>query len=151
MRRIALALVAALAVAGNLVAQERQGAAKPQEPMHRTQEGAKVAPMTQNQLQLQHMAQHTEQLARQIRETNRWMDQNRAREEYRQLGLNLEQSCDQLRQMIHQTQQLRDQDRDLQQDRDRLQQLDRLQDRLRDMDRSMTQAHDALRQMVGKT
>jgi hypothetical protein len=97
------------------------------------------------------MAQHTEQLALQIRETNRWMEQNRVREEYRTLGQNLEQSCDQLRQMIRQTQQLRGQDQDLQRDRDRLQQLDRLQDRLQEMDRTMTQAHDALQKMVGKS
>ncbi len=97
------------------------------------------------------MQEHTEQLALQIRETNTWMDQNRVRDEYRTLGRNLEQSCDQLGDMIRQTQQLRDQDQDLQRDKDRLRELDRLQDHLQDMDRSMTQAHDALRRMVGKT
>ena len=82
---------------------------------------------------------------------NRWMEQHQVREEYRTLGKNLEQSCDQLRDMVRQTQQLRDRDQALQQDRDRLRELDRLQDRLRDMDRTMTQAHDALQKMVGKT
>jgi hypothetical protein len=151
MRRTALALIAMLAVTGNLVAQERQGAQKPQEPPRQTQQGAKTPPMTRTQMQLQHMAQHTEQLALQIRETNRWMEQHQVREEYRTLGKNLEQSCDQLRDMVRQTQQLRDRDQTLQQDRDRLRELDRLQDRLRDMDRTMTQAHDALQKMVGKT
>jgi methyl-accepting chemotaxis protein len=151
MRRTALALIAALAVAGNLVAQERQGAQKPQEPTRQTQQGAKTPPMTQRQMQLQHMAQHTDGLALQIRETNRWMEQKQVRAEYRQLGASLAQSCDQLREMVRQTQQLRDQIRDTKQDRDRLQQLDRLQDRLRDMDRNMTQAHDALQKMVGKS
>jgi hypothetical protein len=151
MRRTVVALMAMLAVAGNLMAQERPGGQKPPEQTRQTQQGAKTPPLTRNQMQLQHMAQHTEQLALRIGETNRWMEQNRVREEYRTLGRNLAQSCDQLRQMIRQTQQLRDQDQDLQRDRDRLRELDRLQDRLQDMDRTMTQAHDALQKMVGKT
>jgi predicted RND superfamily exporter protein len=105
---------------------------------------------TQQQRQLQHMLEHTQQLGTQIRETNRWMEQNRVRDEYRALGRNLEQSCDQLRDMIRQSQQLRDKDQDLQRDPDRLREMDRLHDRLQDMDRTMTEAHDALRKMVGK-
>jgi len=151
MRRTVLALTAILALAGNLMAQERAGGQKPPEQTRQTQQGAKTPPLTQAQRRLQHMAQHTEQLAQEIRETNRWMEQNRVREEYRAMGQSLEQSCDHLRQMIRQTQQLRDQDQNLQQDRDRLRELDRLQDRLQDMDRTMTQAHDALRKIVGKT
>jgi hypothetical protein len=152
MRVLALSLIAALAFAVNGTAQERPGAQKPQAPPRQTQQGARTPPMaaTQQQRQLQHMQQHTEQLALQIRETNQWMDQNRMRDEYRTLGRNLEQSCDQLRDMIRQTQQLRDQDQDLQRDRDRLRELDHLQDRLQDMDRATTQAHDALRKLVGK-
>lgn len=148
MRRTVIALIATLAVAGNLMAQERQGA-QPKEPTRQSQQGAKNAPMTPRQLQLQNMAQHTEQLAVRIRETNQWMEQKQVREEYRQLGRNLEQSCDQLHQMIRQNQQLRSQIQDVKQDRARVQQLDKLQDRLRDMDRNMTQAHEALRKMVG--
>ena len=149
MRRLVLALFTAAAIAGNLGAQERPGAQKPQEPTRTTQQGAKTPPMTQRQLQLRHMTQHTQELAVRIRETNQWMEQRAMREEYRRLGRNLGESCDNLRQMIQQTQQLRDQIRDARQDKNRLQQLDRLQDRLRDMDRNMTQAHDALRQIVG--
>lgn len=153
MRGLTLSLIAALALVANGTAQDRPGAQRPQAPPRQTQQGAKTPPMaaTQQQRQLQHMLQHTEQLAVQIRETNQWMDRNRVRDEYRALGRNLEQSCDQLRDMIRQSQQLRDQDQDLQRDRDRLREMDRLHDRLQDMDRAMTQAHDALRKMVGKT
>ena len=149
MRRTVIAVIATLAVAGNLMAQERP-AGQPKEPAQQPQQGAMAAAMTPRQLQLQNMVQHTEQLAMQIRETNQWMEQKQVREEYQQLGRNLEQSCDQLHQMIRQNQQLRNQIQDVKQERDRVKQLDRLQDRLRDMDRSMTQAHDALRKMVGK-
>ena len=61
MRRTVIALIATLAVAGKLMGQERQGA-QPQEPTRPTQQGAKVAPMTPRQVQLQNMVQHTEQL-----------------------------------------------------------------------------------------
>lgn len=152
MRALTLTIVAAFTLVGSGLAQERPGGQRPQEPTRQAQEGARVAGMaqTQQQRQLQHMAQHTEQLAVQIRETNQWMARNQAREEYRALGQQLAASCDQLRDMVRQTQQLRDRDADLTRDRDRLQELDRLQDRLQDMDRAMTQAHDALRKMVGK-
>lgn len=151
MRALVIGLLASLAFVVNGTAQE-PGAQKPQVPPRQTQHGARTPPAaaTQQQRQLQHMLQHTEQLGLQIRETNQWMDQNRVRDEYRALGRNLALSCDQLRDMIRQTQQLRDRDQDLQRDRDRLRELDRLHDRLQDMDRAMTQAHDALRKMVGK-
>ena len=151
MRALTLSVIAALALVANGTAQDRPGAQRPQGPPPReTQQGANIPRMTgaQHQQQLQHMLQHTEQLALQIRETNQWMDRNRARDEYRALGRNLEQSCDQLRDMIRQSQQLR-QDADLQRDRDRLRELDRLHDRLQEMDRTLTQAHDALRKLAG--
>lgn len=148
MRTPALVLAALVSLTSTTLAQGKPDNQAPRQ----TQQGARVAGIaqTRQQQQLQHMSRHTEELAQQIRETNRWMEQNRARDEYRALGQQLGQSCDQLREMIRQTQQLRDRDQSLQQDRDRLRELDRLQDRFQDMDRSMTQAHDALRKMVGQ-
>jgi hypothetical protein len=137
------------------MAQGKPEAQKPQDAPRQTQEGARAAmpaqTAQQRQQQFEHMTRHTEQLALQIRETNQWMERNRARAEYRALGEQLGQSCDQLQQMIRQTRQIRDTDQDLLKDRDRLRELDRLQDRLRDMDRTMTDAHDALRKMIGKS
>ena len=152
MRTFTLTLMAALMLAANGTAQDRPGAQRPPSPPRQTQQGARTPSMatTQQQRQLQHMLQHNEQLARQIRETNQWMERHQARDEYRVLGRNLQQSCDQLRDMIRQSQQLRE-DPDLQRDRDRLRDLDRLHDRLQDMDRAMTEAHDALRTMAGTT
>ncbi|HET9463986.1 MAG TPA: hypothetical protein VFO71_00510 [Gemmatimonadales bacterium] len=150
MRVLIMGLLAALAFVGNGMAQE-PGARRPQVPPRQAERGGAPLAATQQQRQLQHMLQRTGELGLQIRETNRWMDQNRVRQEYRTLGRNLEQSCDQLRDMIRQSQQLRDKDQDLQRDQDRLREMDRLHDRLQDMDRVLTEAHDALRKMVGKT
>jgi phage gp16-like protein len=155
MRKITLALLAPLILGGTAMAQGKPEGQKPQDATRQTQEGARAAVQSQTaqqrQQQFEHMARNNEQLALQIRETNRWMEQNRSREEYRALGQQLGQSCDQLQQMIRQTRQIRDTDQDLLRDRDRVRELDRLQDRLQDMDRTMTEAHDALRKMVGKS
>ena len=64
------------------MAQERAGARKPPEQTRQIPQGAKAPPLTQAQ-RLQHMAQQTEQRGQEIRETNRWMEQNQVREEYR--------------------------------------------------------------------
>lgn len=79
MRALTLTIVAAFTLVGSGLAQERPGGQRPQEPTRQAQEGARVAGMaqTQQQRQLQHMAQHTEQLAVQIRETNQWMARTR--------------------------------------------------------------------------
>lgn len=148
MKRTLLALAGLGAMlAGGLVAQQPTG----RQPT--------MAPAAQHQVEqaqrLQEMQQRMERLATQLRETNRWMEQNRAQQQFRDLGKVMQETGDQVRDMLRQMDRIHQdpdllQTRDRDRDQDRLRDFDRLQDRVRDMTRDLEEAHDVLRKMIGK-
>jgi len=107
-------------------------------------------PETPAMAQMREMHQHMERLMLSLAETNQWMEQHRAREQFRAMGQQMEQAGERLREMLRQMDRLH-QDPELAGDRDRLRDMDRLRDRLRDMTRDLDQAHDALRKMIHKS
>lgn len=98
---------------------------------------------------MQEMQRHMEQLMTRLKETNQWMVQQRTHEHFRNMGQQMEQAGDRLREMLRTMDRLH-QDGGGDRDRDRIRDMDQLRDRLRDMQRDLDQAHDALRKMIRK-
>lgn len=132
--RHGLIMLAAVALAGGLTAQQ---------PPH-TQHTQQAMQMQR----LQETMKQMDQVMAQIRQQNQWMAQHQVQEAYRRLGREMEQSCNQLQVMHRQLEQVRKSD-ELQGDQDRLREMDRLQDRLREMTQQLEQAHDALKKIAG--
>lgn len=97
----------------------------------------------------QDMMRRMDQLMVQLRETNEWMAQYQAQEQYREFGREMERSGEQLVMMAHHLDRVR-QDPELQRDRERLEYVDRLQDRLCDMRRDLERAHEELQSLIRK-
>ncbi len=141
MRRTLTALLVALAAAAPpVLAQQGQHGRPPQEPQ---------AQGYQQMERQRDMMREMDRLMERIHETNRWMTQQRTREQFQELGRHMADAGDRIRQMQHQLDQARGTP-DLQRDRDRIRDLDQLRDRLHDMERDLDRAHEALRKTIGK-
>jgi hypothetical protein len=134
-------LLAAVAGTAPVVAQET---GRPQQGPQQAQRA------TEQQMQQQTRMQEMDRLMERMRATNEWMTQHRTHEHFRQLGAEMTQTGDRIRQMLQRCDQARA-TLNPQQDRDRLRDMDRLQDRLHDIQRDMDRAHDQLRKTIGQT
>lgn len=114
------------------------------------QQGQKPPPhATEQQMQQQGRMQEMERLMDRMHATNEWMAQHRTHEHFRQLGAEMTQTGDRIRQMLQQCDQARA-TLDPERDRERLHDMDRLRDRLHDMERDLDRAHDELRKTIGQ-
>lgn len=93
---------------------------------------------------MQQTMQNMERVMTTVRETNRWMEQNRAQAGLVTMGRELEGAGDRLRLMLREMDRVcRDPEMELRQDR--LRQMDRLHDRVQILIRELDQTRETLR------
>jgi hypothetical protein len=96
---------------------------------------------------MQHMTQQMERVMTTVRETNRWMEQNRVQDGFLKMGRELEGAGERLRQMLREMDRVC-QEPGMQRQQDRLREMDRLQERLQLLVREMDQTRETLRNVA---
>lgn len=145
---VGLALLGATTLAAQVPTQP-PGKEQQQQIQQQQQQQLQLQVQAQNQERIRALQQQVDGLMLKLRETNRYMAQQRTHQQYEELGRQMEQATERVRDMLRQMDQI-NKDGTLLADQDRLRDFDRLRDRLHDMTRDMDQAHDALRQMIHK-
>lgn len=93
------------------------------------------------------MTQQMERVMTTVRETNRWMEQNRVQDGFLKMGRELEGAGERLRQMLREMDRVC-QEPGMQRQQDRLREMDRLQERLQLLVREMDQTRETLRNVA---
>jgi hypothetical protein len=101
----------------------------------------------QRMQRMQHMTQQMERVMTTVRETNRWMEQNRVQDGFLKMGRELEGAGERLRQMLREMDRVC-QEPGMQRQQDRLREMDRLQERLQLLVREMDQTRETLRNVA---
>jgi len=93
------------------------------------------------------MTQQMERVMATVRETNRWMEQNRVQDGFLKMGRELEGAGERLRQMLREMDRVC-QEPGMQRQQGRLREMDRLQERLQLLVREMDQTRETLRNVA---